>query len=475
MGSALVQPAQSAQPAQPTSASQTAEAVVADSQRTPDVGAESPEQSSPEQSSLEQSALEQSSPESLSSVASSETVFVAVREDDLPTTTLEAATVPPTETAVEPADELSDAPLALSSVPFGRDCTVKVTAVGDILIHDTVRRYASVTDGKGKTTYDFRPNLQYVKPILEKGDLVLANLENPLAGDDRKLSGYPMFNAPQQLAADLKSVGFTTMLLTNNHSMDRGWSGLESTINAVKEAGLEYVGAYLSEEDKKNRLISVYNGVRIGLLAYTYGLNGFPGPKPGEEYKLGLIDKEMILADLRLVREMGADFVILSLHFGNEYERKPNRHQTSLVAELLAGDPETGLVGPDLILGHHPHVVQPFVMTEESRDSPAQAVMYSLGNFMSGQPFPYTYIGLILEGELTLTADGRRKVGPFNFTPTWCFRGTAGGKNYHRVIPMEAGAADPAAFGLTASQGRKMAESFEEMRKHVLSMSAQSN
>jgi poly-gamma-glutamate synthesis protein (capsule biosynthesis protein) len=349
----------------------------------------------------------------------------------------------------------------------GKECSVKVIAVGDVLIHGSLRNYAHQDDG----TYDFSDNFEYVRSIFSQGDLVIANLENPLAGDDRGLTGYPLFNAPQKLATDLKEAGFTTVLLANNHSLDKSWNGLVATVETVNEAGLEYSGAYTDEDDKSRRLVSVFNGIKIGLLSYTYGLNGFAGPKKGEEYRLSLINLDLIFSDLRLAREQGADFVIVSLHFGSEYPRKPHKEQTKLVEAILNGLPEEGLAGPDLILGHHPHVVQPFYQRSGFPGTPGQAVLFSLGNFMSGQPFPYTYIGLIFEAELTIKADGTRVMGPFKFTPTYCYRKPNGKtRGFTKVIPLQIAAQSPESVGLTKSDGDRLKKLYEEMEKHIWSM-----
>jgi poly-gamma-glutamate synthesis protein (capsule biosynthesis protein) len=338
--------------------------------------------------------------------------------------------------------------------------------VGDILIHDTTRSYSLQPDG----SYDFKPNFAYARPILSQGDLVIGNLENPLAGKELRFSGYPNFNAPQELAVDLKDSGFTTVTVANNHSLDRGWAGLETTLKTVRAAGLDYVGAYLDPDDKKRQQIYIYNGLKVGILAYTYGLNGRSGPKKGEEWRLGVIDRETIWNDLKAVREEGVDFLIVILHFGEEYQRKPNQAQTSLVSELLVGDPQGGLDGPDLILGHHPHVVQPFVQVLAAQGSTSQAVMYSLGNFMTSQNYPYTNLGLILEGKLSISFDGRKIMGPFSLIPTYCHKGTKDGKRYYKVIPLAQAARDPKSYGLTDSHHKQLAAYLEEMNRHLVSM-----
>jgi poly-gamma-glutamate synthesis protein (capsule biosynthesis protein) len=339
-------------------------------------------------------------------------------------------------------------------------------AVGDVLIHDSLRLSAALPDG----SFDFGPSFEAVAPILKQGHLVVANLEVPLAGAERRFGGYPNFNAPVELAANLKSAGFTAVTVANNHALDRGWAGLEATLGNVAAAGLDYAGAYLSPEDKARRLVLVHNGVRVAMLAYTYGLNGRSFPPKGEEWRLGVIGDELIFSDLAAARAQGADFVVVSLHFGEEYWRKPSPYQKEVVRKLLAGGPEPGQEAPDVILGHHPHVVQPFVLIPPQGDQPARAVIWSLGNFISSQPFPWTDIGLILDLRLTLEPDGRRIVGPVRLIPTYCHKGLKGQARLFQVLPLDLAAARPEDYGVPASRAAWLDRSFQDLAKHLLSL-----
>ncbi|MDR2442762.1 MAG: CapA family protein [Deltaproteobacteria bacterium] len=347
----------------------------------------------------------------------------------------------------------------------GKRCSLKLIAVGDVLIHDSLRRSAATDAG-----YDFQPPFEHVAGLLKQADLVIANLENPLAGADRKFSGYPNFNAPDELASGLRKAGFTAVTVANNHSLDRGWSGLERTLKTVDAAGLKYIGAYASPDDKLSRLVSVHNGIKVALLAYTYGLNGRAPPKAGEEWRLGVIDLDLIFRDMAQARDQGADFVILSLHFGNEYQRKPSSEQKELVSKLLAGGRAPGQAGPDLILGHHPHVVQPLIYLAGKGGRPSQAVIYSLGNFITSQPFPYTDLGLILDVQLSIEADGRRTIGPFRLIPTYCQKGADKKGRFFRVIPLELAAKRPQDYGIGNESAKKLAKQFFEMARHLTSM-----
>ncbi|MDR1487977.1 MAG: CapA family protein [Deltaproteobacteria bacterium] len=350
-------------------------------------------------------------------------------------------------------------------------------AVGDILIHTTVREAASQEGG----AFDFSPFFEYVDPILSQGDLVFGNLENPVAGADRGFSGYPAFNAPDELVDSLKKSGFTTLSVANNHSLDRGWKGLASTLEILSRYSLDYSGAYLSEDDKAQRLYSIYNGVGIAVLAYTYGLNGPVKPPIDDPYRLQFIDAEQIFQDIAFARDNGADFVIVSLHYGDEYKRLPNAAQKKLVNALFQGAPDTQNTRADLILGHHPHVVEPFAALKDGlvlqplsidnlEVSAEQAVMFSLGNFLSGQTKAYTHLGLIFDCLLTVHPDGEKTISDVRLIPTYCYSSYREGKRYIRVLPLALAVEDPQKFGLTESEHSAMTTQLEELSNHLTSM-----
>jgi poly-gamma-glutamate synthesis protein (capsule biosynthesis protein) len=340
-------------------------------------------------------------------------------------------------------------------------------AVGDVLIHDSVRKSATLPGG----AFDFRPSFEVVAPVIRQADIAVANLESQVAGADRGFSGYPNFNAPDELVGALKDAGFTAVTVANNHSLDRGWPGLAASLATVDAAGLNYAGAYLSPEDKAKRLVLVHNGVRVALLSYTYGLNGRSFPPREEDWRLGIIDIELIWKDMAAARAQGADFMVVALHFGEEYWRKPTPYQRDVVDKLLAGGPEPGQEAPDVILGHHPHVVQPFVLVPPGADGgPAKAIIWSLGNFISSQPYPWTDIGLILDLRLTIEPDGRRIVGPVRLIPTYCHRGLRNQARLFQVLPLDLAAALPEDYGVAKSQAPKLERSFQDLAAHLLSM-----
>ncbi|QIA27764.1 CapA family protein [Thermaerobacter sp. PB12/4term] len=220
-----------------------------------------------------------------------------------------------------------------------------LASVGDVLIHNTLLAAARQKDG----TYDFGPALAAVTPALRAADLAVANLEQPVTGADLGgYTGYPQFNSPPELLETLRQAGFDVLTNANNHTLDRGRRGVERTFANLERFGFIHAGTARNAEERDRIAVADAGGIRIAFLAYTYGTNGIPLPAP---YLVNLIDPQQIAADIARARRAGVDLVSVSLHFGNEYETEPNRQQEDLVDQVLAA-------GADIVLGHHPHVLQ---------------------------------------------------------------------------------------------------------------------
>jgi len=341
----------------------------------------------------------------------------------------------------------------VTACPPVEERALRLIAVGDIMMHTPVSKSALQADG----SYDFRPHFQYVRPIFKNYDLVLGNLETPLAGGP--LTGYPMFNGPDDLTDGLKWAGFSALTLANNHSLDKGWKGLYRTAELVRDKGFQYVGAYLSAEDRAEaRLISA-GGVKVGLLGYTYGVNGPIKYPDNETWRLNVVDQELMLADLADLKSAGADFTVLNIHFGDEYHRTPNKKQLSLVEALFHG-------GADLIIGHHPHVVQPGLV----RLGPdgGRGAVFSLGNFISNQRDRYTDQGLMVSAALGFDYRGRKTMGPLVLHQTRCVRRIIEGRPTYRVLPVHEALANPEAYCLTPAETAMLATDHQAMAKHLV-------
>ena len=277
-----------------------------------------------------------------------------------------------------------------------------LTVAGDVMSHDT--QIADAYDAAADA-YDYSHVFQYVKPWLENTDYAVANLETPLPGGG-DYTGYPSFGAPDALAYDLREAGFDLLSTANNHALDKGLEGLLSTLDVLEEAGLAHVGTYRSqaERDSRNAVTADVGGIRVAFLSYTYGLNGHSLP-PDQSYAVNLFSREgeaQLAADLAAARELGADLVAVMIHWGVEYHDAPTDGQRALAEFLVAN-------GADLVLGGHPHVIQPYeTITAAGREG---FVCYSLGNFIAAQGKPYTDITALLRLELTKDETGTRVTG----------------------------------------------------------------
>jgi len=372
----------------------------------------------------------------------------------------------------EPAMPPSESPVRLPTVqtePVVRRATL--LAAGDIMTH--MPQLPGYYDAKSQS-YDFTPWFAQVKPILEKGDWVIANLETPIAGKDLKFTGYPRFNAPDELAIAIKQSGIQIVSTTNNHSLDRGVPGVKRTLSTVRKAGLIPVGTSVSKTDRSRRVIEERNGIRLGFLAYTYGTNGIPLPADSA-YAVNLIEPETIKRDIADLRQAGADAVAVSLHFGVEYQRLPNAEQKRLVRELVQA-------GADIVLGSHPHVVQPYeeidVPASESDDGTARKgiAIYSLGNFISNQTGNWKDVGLIFGVQLTKTVhpDGTSEIRweKITTTPTWVHIVWNNKVRNYTIIPMPSAIQNRNIPGLTANDYAKMKTMLNGINKHLLQLQA---
>ncbi len=258
-----------------------------------------------------------------------------------------------------------------------------LSAIGDVLIHDRVYEPAQIMEGK----YDFIPYLKQVQAELRKADITVANQESMIGGTEIGLSTYPAFNSPYEVGIALKESGVDIVTIANNHTLDRGEKAIKRAISHWNEIGIPYTGSFLSKEDQRNIRTIEKNHITFSFLAYTYGTNGIETPKD-KPFLVNRIDIENIRKDILKAKEE-SDVVVVSLHFGNEYQRLPNDEQKQLAQQ-------TANAGADIIIGHHPHVLQPMEWIERE-DGRRSFVAYSLGNFFTGQTEDYKDIGGIMK------------------------------------------------------------------------------
>lgn len=281
---------------------------------------------------------------------------------------------------------------------------ITIAAIGDLLIHSRV--YDDAWNGEN---YDFNPMLEPVAKYLEQPTITMANQESIMGGEEIGLSNYPQFNSPFELGDNLKEVGIDIVTMANNHTLDRGEQAIHNAIEHYEKIDMMYTGSFKSEADKdKLRVIETEEGISVAFLSYTYGTNGIPIPN-GKDYLVNMIDRKVIEKEVNKARNL-ADVTIVSYHFGQEYQRTPNQEQKEL-AQFTAD------LGVDVIIGHHPHVLQPMEWLE-GKDGNQVLVAYSLGNFLSGQYELYRRIGGILEFKVS-KQDSNIKVHSPSFLPTF--------------------------------------------------------
>jgi len=303
--------------------------------------------------------------------------------------------------------------------------TIKLSVVGDLMCHAPQYNSANIDSGDA---FDFKDVFSQIDPLLRNADFTLGNLETVISENNSKLSGYPNFNSPVEFVTSLKSVGFDILFTANNHSFDKGRKGLLSTISNIKKSGIHYVGTYNSNADKDSIRIFKRNGISFALLAYTYGSNEFP-PEKNSKYGIKIIDKNRIKNDLTNAAELSPDLVIVYFHFGKEYQRKPSKYQRNIVSFAIKN-------GADIILGSHPHVIQPIEkFKSNSGRIDSGFVAYSLGNFISNQRWRYSDGGGILNISINKNINtGFVFINKINFLPTWVFKGEIDNKVQYRIL-----------------------------------------
>lgn len=338
--------------------------------------------------------------------------------------------------------------------------TLKLIFVGDIMGHGSQIRSAEVV---ADSLYDYSPNFEYVAPILREADLAVGNLELTLPGKG-PYTGYPRFRSPDDLALGLRHAGFDLLVTANNHSNDGNKSGLINTIQTLREYYFYQTGTFPDSSARSAFYpLLVYKGVfKLAFLNYTYGTNGLPTRAPTI---VNLIDEEQIRKDLQEARALDPDYIIVVMHWGHEYQLNENQDQRDLAEKILRW-------GGDLIIGSHPHVVQPLKFHEVTRPDSSRyrgLVAYSLGNFVSGQRRKLTDLGLMVEVELEKNLDsGQVRLSDHDYIPVYRHIESQGKKKVYRVLPVSAlEEKAPNPDFMSKSQYQAMLNTAKTIREHL--------
>lgn len=321
---------------------------------------------------------------------------------------------------------------------------LKISCVGDVMVHkpQLKAQYNSQTD-----SYDFTNNFEYVKKYIEQADLALCNVETTFRG--KPYSGYPVFSAPESLAVALKNAGFDVAITANNHMMDTGFSGMQRTLEVLRNAGFVTAGSRNQGED--SYALKEAKGVKFAIMAYTYetpsnaGRTTINGNVIREEaeplfnhFNYNTLDEDLqkLSNDIQQARSEGAEIVICYLHWGEEYQRSPNEWQQHIARTVVD-------MGADIIFASHPHVLQGMELIENQTTGKKVPVFYSMGNFISNQRAEtlnnrYTEQGMIATVNLSyMKSTAQILTISQEVMPTWVDKYRSGGKDVYTIVPLD--------------------------------------
>lgn len=304
----------------------------------------------------------------------------------------------------------------------GEPQRVELLFVGDAMQHQAQLDRAKELGGG---SYDYSGCFTLIAPEITSADYAVCNLEVPLGGGP-SYTGYPCFSAPDSYAVALKDAGFDMFLTANNHCLDRRDRAARRTISTLDSLGIDHIGTYrdAAMRDSLVPFIKDIKGFKVGFLNYTYGTNGI---EPTDGVEVALIDKERIDREIRKTREAGAEIIVAAMHWGVEYVLLQNRNQEDIADFLIDR-------GVDLIIGGHPHVIQPMKVVRNEKEGKDVLLVYSLGNFISNMKTADTRGGALVRATLERGADGKARFKEASYD-TFFSAKPAGGRTNFTVIP----------------------------------------
>ena len=352
------------------------------------------------------------------------------------------------------------------SKPTKKEITATVLNTGDILIHDNILWGAEQSDG----SYDFSKLFKEAKSYITKADYAVANLEVTLGGTEAgNYRGYPGFNSPDSLLDYVKADGFDMLLTANNHCLDTGLAGLKRTVQQLKAKGFDFLGTKETADDP-TYIVKDINGIKIGMVAYTYGTNSSASGAGSLINYFSSSNLNKFYTDAQSVIDSmkadGAEAIVFYMHWGNEYHTKPNTYQKAAAQQLCN-------MGVDVIVGGHPHVLQPVELIYAEGSDHTTVCLYSMGNSISNQRISemtglcetgHTEDGVLFNYTFTKSSDGEVSLTAVDIIPTWVDRyGTP--RNYqYTMYPLET-AAMAENYGLDADTVAKAKASYERTKK----------
>lgn len=376
-------------------------------------------------------------------------------------------TVPPV--AVVPS-VLSDSETTTTLAATGAGTTaetpvdITIAATGDIIIHQSLLQSAY---NRSEKSYDFRKTLAPVAPYLAAADYTVVDLESRLAGGSMARSDSSLrFNAPNSLTDALKICGVDLAATANNHSDDFGWLGIVRTLDRLDRAGIAHVGTYRSQKARDTPFMVDIKGIKVAFLNYTQFINAGETANGHEAYAVNLLDVDKVAQEAMAARLLGADVVIAILHYGQEYSRTPTQQQTG----ITEGSAEVeGLLsrGVDVILGAHPHVVEPIVKVLQYSNYKGNDTYaaYSLGNFLTGQRWRYTDSGIVAYVHIQRQGLKTRVTG-ISYLPVYVQKSTDGSTSF-RVLPVLPGVTPQTDTVITPADETRMNQVWDELENQL--------
>ena len=395
-------------------------------------------------------------------------------EPSTPTSPTAAPTDAPTDAATEaPTDGPTEVPTEPPVVKIG---SASIATMGDMLMHMPCVEGAETGDG-----YDFAPYFTNLKPYIESATFAACNLETTLAGLDNgyKYSGYPAFNCPDAIVDGLKAAGFDMLLTANNHCYDTRTKGFLRTQEVIAQAGLLSAGTMSDPEESKYHIVEL-DGIQVGMVCYTYETDGSPDVVAPNGITMSDADEKLInsfceseldtfyaemgqtVADME---EDGAEAIVLYIHWGVEYQIQESTTQRKIAQKMCD-------LGVDVIVGGHPHVIQPMELLTSGEDPEHKTVcLYSTGNALSNQrrasmrlDTGHTEDGIVFTFSFGKYSDGTVRVEDVQLLPTWVNRYTSSetGRRFYDILPLDKTITDwKAAFDLTDSALTDALESYD--------------
>jgi poly-gamma-glutamate capsule biosynthesis protein CapA/YwtB (metallophosphatase superfamily) len=340
----------------------------------------------------------------------------------------------------------------------GGPVKVTIATAGDIMVHESQLAGSFVA---ASNSYDFHPSFAPIAPYIQSADFAVANFETRTAGAALGYSGFPFFNTPGTIVQAVKDAGFDLLGVANNHALDQGLDGLLKTLDTFDVYDMPSVGNHRSAADQEQVLIADVGGVKVAFLSFTEMLSRatLPSEAPWCVDMLG--DGSACIACAKAARAQGAEIVIALLHWGEEDQRTQSANQWTIGTRLLKN-------GVDVVIGSHPHVVQPItrLTVDRSGHSLPGYIAYSLGNFLSNQTWQYSDSGLVLYVDVVKDANGARVSG-LRYLPVYVQKQPVAGQDQWRVLPVLPGVEPSTDIALSQACRARMAEVWTEIQAAV--------